>query len=105
MQQEAPSLNLACIKPVNWNEVREGDLTAPMLMLHLLCHKKYFVPSMFGCAVWSELRICVTAAKLTVACSIDAAVRIVYVVMCCLVRAVVKVEVTPLTDHEGREGD
>jgi len=62
MQQEAPSLNLACIKPVSQNVVWEGDLTALfLLLLHLLPHKKLFVPNMFDAAVWSEYRICVTA--------------------------------------------
>jgi hypothetical protein len=92
MQQEAPSLNLVCIKPVNQNVVWEGDLTA--LLLLLLPHKKYFVPSMFSVAVWSEHRICVTAAKLTVAYSDDATVRISYLVVCCLMRAMIEVKVT-----------
>ena len=91
MHQEAPSLNLACIKPVNQNAVWEGDLTA---LQHLLPHKKYFVPSMLDIAVWSEHRIRVTAAKLTVAYSDDATVRISYLVTWCPVRAMVKVKVT-----------
>jgi len=66
MQQEAPSLNLACIKPVNQNVVWEGALTALLLLLlHLLLHKKYFVPCMFDGAVWFQRRICVIAVKLT----------------------------------------
>ena len=105
MQQEAPSLNLACIKPVNQNVVWERDLTALMLLLHLLPHKKYFVPSMFDGAVWSEHGICVTAVKLTVACSDDATVRISYLVMYCLVRTMVKVKVTLTTGHEVGEGE
>jgi hypothetical protein len=56
--------------------------------------KKYFVPSMFDIAVWSEHRICVTAAKLTVTYSDDATVRISYLATWCLVRAMLKVKVT-----------
>ena len=94
MQQEAPSLNLACIKPVNQNVVWEGDLTALVLLLHLLPHKKYFVPGMFDVAVCSEHRISFTAAKLTVAYCDDSTVRISYLVMCSPVRAMVKVRIT-----------
>ena len=91
MQQEAPSLNLACIKPVNQNVVWEGNPTA---LLHLLPHKKHFVPSMFDVAVGSAHPICISAAKPTLACSVDATVRISYLVMCCLVRSMVEVKVT-----------
>ena len=57
MQQEAPTLNLACIKPVNQNVVWEGDLTA--LLLLLLHHKKYLVPRMLDVAAWYGLGVCV----------------------------------------------
>jgi hypothetical protein len=44
VQQEAPSLNLTCIKPVNLNVVWDGLLTALVLM-HLLLRRMFDVGS------------------------------------------------------------